>query len=62
MGLLYKVVMICLFESSLTVVSRKFILSVLCSDVNLMVRWSEFRYSTKCFSDSSPCVQIRKMS
>ena len=42
-GLLYKVVMICLDLSNLTVVSRKLILSLLYSDVNFMVGWREFR-------------------
>ena len=62
MGLFFRVVIIGLFESILTVVSKKLILSVVCSDVNLMVGWSEFRCSTNCFCDSSPCVQIRKIS
>ena len=61
-GLLYKVVMSCLDLSNLTVVSRKLILSLLYSDVNLIVGWREFSYCTNLFRLSSPCVQIRKMS
>ena len=61
-GLLYKVVIICLDLSNLTVVSKKLILSLLNSDVNLMVGWREFRYCTNLYRLSSPCVQIRKMS
>ena len=46
----------------MTVVSKKFMLSLVISDVNLMVGCSPFRYLTKSLKESSPCVQIKKIS
>ena len=45
-----------------TVVSRKLILDLEISEVNFILWWHSFRYEMNCWSDSSPPVQMTKMS